>query len=145
MSEFTIAELAEQSGVNRRNIHFYVQQGLLPPAQGAGLAARYSDEHMLRLQAIRVLRDRGLRLDQIRQQLERMSYAEVQALLAERPVARAVASAPQPEALRRYTLAAGVELQLGAQAAASLAGSEAEFVAAVQQLVQQFARKGGIR
>jgi DNA-binding transcriptional MerR regulator len=141
MSEFTIAELAEQSGVNRRNIHFYVQQGLLPPAQGAGLAARYSDEHLARLNAIR---DRGLRLDQIRQQLEKLSFAEVQALLTQQPQAEPVA-VPQAELVRQYTLAAGLTIQVGPQAAANFAGSEAEFIAAVQQLVQQFARKGVIR
>jgi DNA-binding transcriptional MerR regulator len=144
MSEFTIAELAEQSGVNRRNIHFYVQQGLLPPAQGAGLAARYSDEHLARLNAIRALRDRGLRLDQIRQQLEKLSFAEVQALLTQQPQAEPVA-VPQAELVRQYTLAAGLTIQVGPQAAANFAGSEAEFIAAVQQLVQQFARKGVIR
>src|SRR5919109_4051628 len=67
MAEYTITELSELSGVNRRNIHFYVQQSLLPPPEGAGLGARYTDEHLLRLRAIPALRSRGLRLDEIRE------------------------------------------------------------------------------
>ena len=68
--EIDINELVEKSGVPRRTIHFYVQQGLLPPAEGAGLAARYSEEHLLRLAAIPVLRRRGLRLDEIRREFQ---------------------------------------------------------------------------
>ena len=40
-----------------------------PPPEGAGLGARYSDEHLLCLRAIPVLRNRGLRLDEIRERL----------------------------------------------------------------------------
>jgi hypothetical protein len=60
--EYTIQELSELSGVQRRNIYFYTQQGILPPADGAGLGARYNQVHLLRLRAIPVLRRQGLRL-----------------------------------------------------------------------------------
>ena len=63
---FDIQELVRRSGIPRRTIHFYVQQGILPPPQGAGLAAHYTEDHLLRLQLIPVLRGQGLRLDQIR-------------------------------------------------------------------------------
>src|SRR5688500_13864416 len=88
MADYDIGELSELSGVTRRNIHFYVQQGLLPPAGGAGLGARYSDAHLLRLKAIPLMRARGLRLDQIRGRLSNLKTAEVEALLIEmsRPV-----------------------------------------------------------
>ena len=63
---FDIQELVSRSGIPRRTIHFYVQQGVLPPPHGAGLAAHYTEDHLLRLQLIPVLRGQGLRLDQIR-------------------------------------------------------------------------------
>src|SRR5919112_3202069 len=94
MADYDISELSELSGVTRRNIHFYIQQGLLPPAEGAGLGARYSDAHLLRLKAIPLMRARGLRLDQIRERLSNLNTAGAEALLADhsRPVA-AVADA----------------------------------------------------
>ena len=123
MADYDIGELSELSGVTRRNIHFYVQQGLLPPAEGAGLGARYSDAHLLRLKAIPLMRARGLRLDQIRERLTNLNTTEVKALLTElsRPVP-AVAHADGGPAtdvspartLSRYQIAPGVELTVDA-------------------------------
>ena len=59
---------------------FYVQQGLLPPPSGAGLGARYAEEHLLRLRLIPLLRQQGLRLDQIRAKLAGQQVSELQAL-----------------------------------------------------------------
>jgi DNA-binding transcriptional MerR regulator len=94
MANYDINELTALSGVARRNIHFYVQQGLLPPAEGAGLGARYTDEHLLRLRAIPLLRARGLRLDQIRGRLSGLNLSQLEELLAElsRPVPGASAA-----------------------------------------------------
>ena len=125
MADYDIGELSELSGVTRRNIHFYVQQGLLPPAEGAGLGARYSDVHLLRLKAIPLLRARGLRLDQIRGRLSNLNTAGVEALLADlsRPAATAAAAdggplkgVPQALTLTRYQIAPGVELTVDAGA-----------------------------
>jgi DNA-binding transcriptional MerR regulator len=78
---YDIQELVELSGVARRNIYFYVQQGLLPPPQGAGLAARYGQDHLLRLRLIPLLRRQGLRLDQIREKLVNLGTAEMEQLI----------------------------------------------------------------
>ena len=97
MEEYTIQELSELSGVPRRTIHFYTQQGVLPPPQSAGLGARYSPLHLLRLQAVPVLRGQGLRLDEIRQRLSGLDLEATRALLSspgEQP-------APQPTAVLR--------------------------------------------
>lgn len=83
--EFTIQELIQQSGVSRRNVYFYTQQGILPPPQGAGLAAHYFERHLLRLLALPVYRSQGLRLDQIREELENISLDELRALVADNP------------------------------------------------------------
>ncbi len=78
---YEIQELVNLSGVQRRNIYFYVQQGLLPPPIGAGLAARYTEAHLLRLRLLPLLRRKGLKLDQIREQMAGMSAGEMTALL----------------------------------------------------------------
>lgn len=123
MADYDIGELSELSGVTRRNIHFYVQQGLLPAAEGAGLGARYSDAHLLRLKAIPLLRARGMRLDQIRGRLSDLNTAGVEALLAElsRPSTAAADATrgplkglPQTRTLTRYQIAPGVELTVDA-------------------------------
>src|SRR5436853_6761019 len=92
---YTITDLESISGVNRRNIHFYIQQGVLPPPEGAGLAARYDEEHVLRLRAIPVLRNRGLRLDEIREKLAGSNNREITQLLAQpQPLPGEVRRAP---------------------------------------------------
>lgn len=80
-----IQELTSQSGVPRRTIYFYVQQGVLPPPQGAGLAASYNEEHLLRLRLIPVLRREGLRLDEIRQRFSHLNIEEMRRLLKNEP------------------------------------------------------------
>src|SRR5512142_142842 len=92
---YDIQELVSQSGVPRRTIYFYVQQGVLPPPEGAGLAAHYSEEHLLRLRLIPVLRQQGLRLDEIRARFGQMGADEMRRLVeahpaAAQPAARAV-------------------------------------------------------
>jgi len=75
-STYEIQELVELTGVPRRNIYFYVQQGLLP-----------------------LLRRKGLKLDQIRLELDSMDAAEMQALLEreqEEPGNRAPEAVPPP-------------------------------------------------
>jgi DNA-binding transcriptional MerR regulator len=140
MAEYTITELSALSGVNRRNIHFYIQQGLLPPADGAGLGARYTDEHLLRLRAIPVLRDRGLRLDAIRDQLAGLDASAVQALLAQPPAPPTRLPPLLPprrpatgESVTRYRLAPGVELLVGPGADPAWHGRIAELAASIQQ------------
>lgn len=78
---YDIQELVTESGVPRRTIYFYVQQGVLPPPEGAGLAAHYHEEHLLRLQLIPALRRQGLRLDEIRARFGKMGVEEMRKTL----------------------------------------------------------------
>lgn len=80
-NQLDIQELVTESGVPRRTVYFYVQQGILPPPQGAGLAAFYTEDHLLRLKLIPVMRSRGLRLDEIREQFKAMSADEMRKAL----------------------------------------------------------------
>jgi DNA-binding transcriptional MerR regulator len=82
-SEYSIHELSKQSGLPRRTIHFYTQQGVLPPPTGAGLGARYNEEHRLRLLLVPHLRRRGLRLDDIRKKFEQQSMEDLEHLAIE--------------------------------------------------------------
>lgn len=152
MTEYTIGELVSLSGVNRRNVHFYVQQGLLPPPQGAGLGARYSDEHLLCLRAIPILRNRGLRLDEIRERLTGSDARTIEALLAEAPRSAPIDQVPRcgtpnptkPKAqhLVRYTLAPGVELLI--DSANSTASAEvADLIQSAQKIFQTNSQHNG--
>ncbi|MCJ7624516.1 MAG: MerR family transcriptional regulator [Anaerolineaceae bacterium] len=64
--EYSIQELSERTNIPRRTIHFYSQQNILPSPKGAGIGARYSEIHFMRLRLIPSLRKKGLRLDEIR-------------------------------------------------------------------------------
>lgn len=76
----TITELEKASGVPRRTVHFYIRQGVLPPPDGAGGAARYGEEHLLRLRLIQELQKSHLKLAGIREALDAMSLEEMRAL-----------------------------------------------------------------
>jgi DNA-binding transcriptional MerR regulator len=117
--ELTIQDLCDQTGLPRRTIHFYTQQGILPPPQGSGLGARYQAEHLLRLKLIPVLRKQGLRLDDIRQKFQTSSktelaqvYTQNQSIISEPRVA---SPAPMPDSecapkFSAYTLPHGMIL-----------------------------------
>jgi DNA-binding transcriptional MerR regulator len=77
-------------------VHFYVQQGLLPPAGSPGPGARYSEGHVQRLMLIRLLQKQHLPLAEIGKRLKGLSDAQVSALIAE---TQTRARAPQGSAL----------------------------------------------
>lgn len=74
---YDIQELVQATGIPRRTIYFYVQQGVLPPPQGAGLGAHYTEDHLLRLRLIPVLRQQGLRLDEIRSHFSKVDTEQM--------------------------------------------------------------------
>ncbi|MBN9734886.1 MULTISPECIES: MerR family transcriptional regulator [unclassified Pseudonocardia] len=65
MADYPIEELAHRAGMSVRNVRTYVSRGLLPPARMAGRAARYTDEHLDRLDLVNGLRRRGFTLGAI--------------------------------------------------------------------------------
>ncbi len=65
MTEFTLEELAEKSGVPARTIRFYIARKLLPGPLRAGPGAVYGRAHLERLARIRKLQARGLALAEI--------------------------------------------------------------------------------
>ncbi len=97
MAEFDLKTLCDDTGVSPRTVYFYVQQGLLPPADGAGRGAKYSEVHRDRLRLIRQLQDQHLPLAEIRKQIEGLSQQEL-SHLAEGTEDRAEALPPQHSA-----------------------------------------------
>jgi len=70
---YTISDLEKISELNRRTIHFYTKERLLPPPEGAGGGARYGEEHVLRLKLIGEMQRSRLKLSEIRIELNAMS------------------------------------------------------------------------
>ena len=119
--EFTIQELCDQTGLPRRTIHFYTQQGILPPPRSSGLGTRYQPEHLLRLKLIPMLRNQGLRLDDIRKMFQNSSSSELADSYSQyqsrMPAARPVPPLPSPtqktvQTFSAYTLPHGMILMV---------------------------------
>ena len=123
--------LARQAGISPRTVRYYVQRGLLPPPVFRGRDTAYSEEHLLRLRAIRRLQERFLPLDAIQRELDQRSLAELQALaegqeevapvsrltLSESKLMPALSSERRDgEQWQRWVVAPGLELHLSAQA-----------------------------
>ncbi len=79
-----ISELAVSVGVTPRTIRYYVAEGLLPPPGGGGQHRVYTQEHLLRLQAIGRLKEAYLPLGEIRRRLGGASLEELRQI-AESP------------------------------------------------------------
>lgn len=69
---YTIDQLSQRTGVPGRTIRFYQSQGVLPSPRRQGRLAYYDDDHVQRLQLIAELRDKGLRLDAVRDALAQL-------------------------------------------------------------------------
>jgi DNA-binding transcriptional MerR regulator len=80
---YDIRELCAEAGVTPRTVHFYIQQGLLPPAGSLGPGARYDQGHVARLKLIKLLQKEHFPLSEIRRQLESLDDAKVKALVSE--------------------------------------------------------------
>lgn len=63
---YTIRQLAEQAGINRRTIRYYISEGLVPSACGEGRGSYYTDEHLERLRVINRGKEAGLSLEEIK-------------------------------------------------------------------------------
>jgi DNA-binding transcriptional MerR regulator len=65
--QYTIEELCLNSGIKRRTIRYYIQEGLLDPPAGRGRGGFYYDSHLERLHQIKSLQEKGMRLAAIRE------------------------------------------------------------------------------
>ena len=67
---YTLSEVCEMTGVSRRNVRFYIQEGLVDRPNGVGRGASYSGKHMSQLMIIKYWKDEGLSLQRIRDLLQ---------------------------------------------------------------------------
>jgi DNA-binding transcriptional MerR regulator len=79
---YTVNELADEAGVTRRTVHYYISQGLLPASGSEGRGTRYGQAHLDRLRLIRELQREHLPLAEIRQRTEHLNDHQVADLLA---------------------------------------------------------------
>jgi DNA-binding transcriptional MerR regulator len=78
---YSIEELAEETGFDKRVIRSFVEQGLLCGPDSRGRYARYTGAHLTRLKAIRHLRDHlQMNLAEIRAALLSMTEEDIMAL-----------------------------------------------------------------
>ena len=75
MPEFTIAQLAERTGVPPRTIRYYQSTGLLTKPTRIGKEAYYNDGHVERLQLIADMRSRRMKLSAMSAVLESDAHA----------------------------------------------------------------------
>jgi DNA-binding transcriptional MerR regulator len=86
MPHYSLQDLSDQSGIELRTIRSYIQSGILQRPSSSGRGAYYRDEHLNRLKAMRVLRERERKsLDEVRGFFLTSSDAEIAAKAAELP------------------------------------------------------------
>ena len=68
-NQYTIDELCELTGLSRRTIRYYVQEGIIDPPAGRGRGGFYYDSQLEKLGQIRSLQEQGMTLSLIREQL----------------------------------------------------------------------------
>lgn len=79
--ELTLEDLVNISGLPLRTVRFYIQEGLLPGPDSRGKNARYTEEHLERLEWIQRLKEHHRPLREIRILLNNMTPREIKALL----------------------------------------------------------------
>lgn len=102
---YTISDLERETGISPRNIRYYITQGLLPPANGRGVGATYTAEHLLRLKYVNKLKQDNLPLAEIRRQMEGLSQEKLADVLR-------VETAPPQDRWRRIRLHDDVEIHV---------------------------------
>ncbi len=102
---YTIADLERETGISPRNIRYYITQGLLPPANGRGVGATYTAEHLLRLQYVNKLKQDNLPLAEMRKQMEGLSQEKLADVLR-------VETAPPQDRWRRIHLHDDIEIHV---------------------------------
>ncbi len=102
---YSIADLERETGVNSRNIRYYISEGLLPPAYGRGPTATYDLGHLLRLRMIAKLREDGIALREIRERLSDLDDEQIAATLK-------IQTRPPEDRWRRVQLHPSLELHV---------------------------------
>jgi DNA-binding transcriptional MerR regulator len=111
---YKLEELARAADISPRTVRYYVQRGLLPAPAFRGRDTAYSEEHFVRLQAIRKLQDEYLPLDAILAELTSRTPEEILKVGQRAPGKPRLTPAPPHRAAswQRYTVRDGVEIHV---------------------------------
>lgn len=82
LTELTLEDLAQHSGLPIRTLRYYIQEGLLPGPDTRGKYASYSQEHLDSLTLIMRLKDLHLPLKEIRHLLDNASPEDISQLIS---------------------------------------------------------------
>lgn len=104
-SRYTINDLIEQTGFSMRTIRYYIGEGLIQPANGRGPSATYDRDHLLRLMLIAEIKDDVRSIAAIKERLEPLSTADLEAHFALR-------KGPEEEHWRRIRVHPNLELNV---------------------------------
>ena len=102
---YTISDLERETGISPRNIRYYITQGLLPPANGRGVGATYTADHLLRLKFVNKLKQDNLPLAEMRKQMDGLSQEKLADVLR-------VETAPPQDRWRRIHLHDDIEIHV---------------------------------
>ena len=132
MTTYSIEELADETGVDRRTIRRYIGEGLVPRPELRGPNTTYDEVHRLSLLATARLRREGHGLVAIRAQVAERSLEQLAVLAGLAPAAPPAAAIPAPapgaigayraeiargqEKWERLLLCPGVELHVRSEA-----------------------------
>ncbi len=125
---YGIEDLCRHTGLTRRTVRYYIQEGLLPRPEGERRGAWYTAEHLRRLRLIREWSGAGLSLDAIRGLLER-GEAGLPDLRPGRPGTLEVRS--------HLTIAEGVELVVSPERVRLSPGQLRQLLRQVTDIYQQ--------
>jgi DNA-binding transcriptional MerR regulator len=132
-AHYAIGDLAGLAGSTPRTIRYYVAQGLLPPPDGVGAGAHYTDAHLARLRLIRRLQRQHQPLSEIRQRVASLADAEIAALVAD----DAEDEAPPDSALEYLrTILAGPSVAQLSESPAGYAAPSASAPALLRRMVE---------
>ena len=118
----TRRELEQRFGLTRRVIHSWIEGGLIRPPTRQGPRSTYDEEQVLRVAAIRKMREQRMGLDAIKRWLSSATREQLEALVNPPPAGAPPAPAPGPAAVvgaerwDHIPLLPGLELHVRADA-----------------------------
>lgn len=74
--KYTIDDLCELTGLSRRTVRYYVQEGLIEPPAGRGRGGFYYDSQLKKLFQIKSLQEKGMGLTAIMSYLKEETHEE---------------------------------------------------------------------
>lgn len=125
----TLDELCTLASVTVRTVRYYIGEGLLPPPTGHGANARYTREHLDRLQVIGAMKEQYLPLREIRRALDAMSESEVRETA--RGIRQATDNAGDPDSPGAGIAESSMSYPAPAMAMAPERSSAADYIAGV--------------